>query len=94
MNEWAIIGVVTTPILALFGLLYKHAQSKGRHPNSEDLVYADVCEKEGEKNDLAHQHLKEGIDNAMARSEERHRELKADMKGGFTEIKTLIQAIQ
>jgi hypothetical protein len=83
MNDWAIAGMVLTPLLALFGFFIKHISASNRHPRADKVVFTDVCEERGEKNDLAHEHLKEGI-----------KDLKADMRVGFTKIETLIQAIK
>ncbi len=89
-NEVAIVsaaGVIGGLIVGVYAWLGKHAANKNRHPNSDNLVYKDVCEERGKTNDLEHQHLKEGIEQAIKRSDERHVEVKEDL----TEIKNLIR---
>lgn len=90
-SDWKMIGFVTAPVIGLYGLLIRHISGTNRHPKAGDLVYGDVCEERGKANEQAHLHLKEGIDTAIARSDEQHKELKADMRTGFLEIKNLIQ---
>ena len=91
-HEWKILGFLSAPLIGLYAWFIKHVTSSSRHPKSDDLVYADVCEERGKANEEAHKNLKEGIETAIARSDEKHAELKADMKTGFTEIKDLIRA--
>ena len=88
--DWKILGPLMAGLVALFGWLAKHISNTNKHPCKDDIVFGDVCEERGKTNEQAHQHLKEGIENAIARSDEQHKELKADMKTGFGEIKTLI----
>lgn len=93
MTSQAIIGAavgIGTAILGVYVWVGKHISNSKKHPCKDDIVYGDVCTERGKANEQAHLHLKEGIDNAIARSNEQHDELKADMKSGFSEIKTLI----
>ncbi len=91
-HEWKILGFLTAPIIGLYALIVKHMTAGSRHPKADDLVYSDVCEERGKANDQAHEHLKESIEVAIARSDEKHVELKQDMRTGFGEIKDLIRA--
>ena len=90
-------GGLAGAYLAIIGV-YKwvsvHTSDKAKHPCSDDVVYSDVCEERGKNNSREHDHLKEGIDAAIARSDEQHVELKRDMRSGFSEIKSLIQGIK
>ena len=88
--DWRIFGPLMAGLVALFGWLAKHISNTNKHPCGSDIVFKDVCEERGKANEQAHQHLKEGITAAIARSDKQHNELKTDMKSGFTEIKTLI----
>lgn len=90
-HQWKMLGLLTPPIIGLYALIVKHMATGSRHPKADKVVYSDVCEERGKANEQAHLHLKEGIDAAIARSDEQHKELKADMRTGFLEIKTLIQ---
>ena len=90
-QEWKILGFVFGPIVGLYAWLLKHATGTNRHPKADDLVYNDVCSERGKANEQAHVHLKEGIDAAIARSDEQHKELKTDMRTGFSEIKQILQ---
>ncbi len=90
-TDWKIIGFVAAPIVGLYGWFIRHVSGPNRHPKADDLVYNDVCEARGKANEQAHQYLKEGIDAAIARSDEQHKELKADMQIGFNDIKRLLQ---
>ncbi len=92
-SDWKILGFVAGPIAGLYAWFLKHVTGTNRHPKADDLVYSDVCEARGEANDQAHRHLKEGIDAAIARSDEQHKELKADMKAGFSDIQTDVKKI-
>lgn len=56
------------------------------------MVYNEVCSERGKANEQAHLHLKEGIEAAIARSDEKHKELKTDMRTGFGRIEDLIKA--
>lgn len=91
-HEWKILGFLSPPIIALYAWFLKHVTGTNRHPKADDLVYGDVCAERGRANKEAHKHLSKDIEAAIARSDEKHIELKADMKAGFTEIKDLIQA--
>lgn len=88
-SDWKIIA----PIVGLYAWFLKHVTGSSRHPKADDLVYNDVCEERGKANTQAHKHLKEGIATAIARSDEQHKELKADMKTGFSEIKDEVKKI-
>ncbi len=90
-HEWKMLGFVSAPIIGLYAWFLKHVTSSNRHPKGTELVYSDVCGERGKANDQAHKNLKEGIEAAIARSDEKHKELKADMKTGFSEITTLIR---
>ncbi len=88
-------------ILATAGGLMKHVSAGKKHPCKDDIVfkkeddkivYGSVCEERGKSNDQAHDHLRDGIEKAIQRSDEQHIELKKDMKEGFSEIKTLINS--
>ena len=89
-HETAIIsgaGIITGLIVGVYVWVGKHASKKNRHPCTDSLVYKDVCEERGKTNEMAHQYLKEGIEQAIKRSDERHIEIKEDL----TEIKELIK---
>ncbi len=90
ITDWRILGPLMAGLVALFGWLAKHISNTRKHPCKDDIVFGDVCVERGKANEQAHLHLKEGIENAIAHSDEQHTELKADMKSGFGEIKTLI----
>jgi len=90
-TEWRIWGLFGTAIIGLYGWVAKHTTSSKKHACTDDLVYEDVCDERGKANEAAHDHLKEGIAAAIHRSDEQHIELKADMREGFSEIKTLIR---
>lgn len=91
-SDWKIIGLVAAPVVGLYGWFIRHVSGTNRHPKADDLVYNDVCEERGKANAAAHEHLTGRIEAAIARSDEKHVELKADMKTGFGEIKDLIRA--
>ena len=91
-HEWKILGFLSAPIIGLYALIVKHMTAGSRHPKADDLVYNDVCTERGKANEEAHGHLKESIEIAIARSDEKHDELKDNMKTGFTEIKDLLRA--
>jgi len=91
MTEWKIIGPIIGAMVSLFIFIARHVSNDKKHCTSDKMVYADVCEERGKSNAMAHQNLKEGIDAAIARSDEQHKELKADMRNGFGEIKSLIE---
>lgn len=74
------------------GLLIRHITNSRKHPCADNLVFQDVCEERGKANEMTHQHLKEGIETAIARSNEQHNELKTDMRTGFDKLETLIKA--
>ena len=46
--EWKIIaiivGVLSSAIVGIYGLMYKHATRGNKHPCAENLVYEDTCE--------------------------------------------------
>ncbi len=89
-NEVVIVsgaGIIGALIVGVYTCLGKHTSNKNRHPNSDSLVYKDVCDERGKNNDQAHEHLKEGIQQAITRSDERHAEVKEDL----AEIKALIK---
>lgn len=90
-------GGLAGAYLAIIGV-YKwvsvHTSDKKKHPCSDDVVFSDVCKEREKNNSQEHNHLKEGIDAAIARSDEQHIELKEDMRAGFSEIKSLIQGIK
>ena len=88
-SDWKIVGFVAAPVIGLYGWFIRHLSGTNRHPKADDLVYNDVCEERGKANIEAHRYLKEGIDAAIARSDEQHKELKA----GFGEIKADIKKI-
>ena len=83
-------------ILSLLGgtiwALNRHTSNSKKHACADNLVFDDVCEERGKANDMVHRHLKEGIEQAIARSDEQHVELKADMRTGFDKLETLIKA--
>ena len=85
-----LLGLLATPIIGLYAFFIKHVTSSNRHPKGDKMVYSDVCAARGKLNKQAHEYLKEGIEAAISRSDEKHQELKADMKAGFSEIKDLI----
>jgi hypothetical protein len=85
------IGSLLTGVVACFLCMIRHISQRSKHPCSKDLVYDDVCEERGKANEQAHTFLAEKIAAAVTHSDEQHKELKSDMKTGFTEIKTLIQ---
>ena len=91
VSDWK-IAFVAAPLIGLYGWLIRHVSGPNRHPKADDMVYDDVCIERGKANVEAHKNLKEGIEAAIARSDEQHVELKADMKTGFNEIKDLIRA--
>ena len=93
VSDWK-IAFVAAPLIGLYGWLIRHVSGANRHPKADDVVYDDVCQERGKRNAEAHKYLKEGIDAAIARSDEHHKELKADMKTGFGEIQDLIRAIK
>jgi len=86
-----ILAAVWGAIFVVYCWVGKHISSSEKHPSKGSLVYQDVCKERGKANETSHNHLKEGIQQAIARSDERHIELKKEMKEGFTEIKTLIK---
>ena len=92
INDWKVIGFVSAPVIGLYAWFLKHVTGSSRHPKADDLVYSDVCLERGKANTQEHSHLQADIVAAIARSDEQHRELKMDMKSGFTEIKDLIRA--
>ena len=89
-SDWK-IAFVAAPLIGLYGWLIRHVSGPNRHAKADDLVFTDVCAERGNANTEAHKNLKEGIEAAIARSDEKHIELKADMKIGFSEIKDLIR---
>lgn len=78
-------------IIGVYRWVSCHVNEKKKHPCSDDLVFQDVCDARGETNDQAHDHLTKAIDDAVIRSADQHKEMKSDVKAGFTEIKQLIQ---
>ena len=91
-HEWKILAFVSTPIIGMYAAFIKHVTSSNRHPKADALVFSDVCDERGKANAEAHKYLKESIETAIVRSDEKHSELKADMKAGFGEIKDLIKS--
>lgn len=91
MTDWKILGSIISGMVALFVFVARHVTNDKKHCTSEKMVYADVCEERGKTNAMSHQNLKDGIDSAIVRSNEQHAELKADMRNGFHEIKSLIE---
>lgn len=89
----SIVGAYVA-IIGVYKFIAGHIGDKDKHPCSDDVVYSDVWEEREKANTMEHQHLKEGIDAAIARSDEQHVELKKNMQDGFTEIKTLIRSIK
>ncbi len=83
--------IIGGAIIGVYVCVGKHTSNIKKHPCSDNLVFTDVCEKEQEKNSLEHQHLKEGIVAAIARSDEQHIELKQDVKDGFARMESLIK---
>ncbi len=92
LTDWRVVGPLCAAMVGLYGWFLVHVTRGNRHPKSDDLVYGDVCTERGKSNDQAHTHLQKGIEDAIKKSDEQHKELKADMRIGFGEIKTLIQA--
>lgn len=92
-HEWKVLGFVMTPLLGLYAWFIRHISTGNRHPKTEDLVYNDVCTERGRANKETHKQLSKDIQSAIARSDEKHIELKADMKAGFSEIQTDVKAI-
>lgn len=92
VHEWKMLGFVSAPIIGLYAWFIKHVTASNRHPKGDALVFSDVCIERGKANKVAHKTLKEGIEAAIARSDEKHIELKDDMKAGFGEIKELIKS--
>lgn len=88
----AVLAAIWGAIFVVYRWVGKHISDTERHPSKDNLVYLDVCNERGKANDTEHNHLKEGIQQAINRSDEQHQELKKDMKEGFTEIKTLIKS--
>lgn len=86
----AAIGIGTS-IIGVYVWVARHIANSKKHPCKNDIVFEDVCIERGKANEQAHDYLREGIQAAIAKSDEQHTELKKDMKEGFTEIKTLIQ---
>jgi len=89
-----VIGAATaigTAIIGVYVWVGKHISNNKRHTSSDELVFEDVCTERGKANEAAHNHLKEGIENAIKRSDQQHIELKDDMRTGFSEIKSLIK---
>ena len=82
---------IGTAIFGVYVWVGKHISNSKKHPCKDDMVFKEVCEERGKANDQAHEHLKEGIENAIKRSDEQHNELKVDMKAGFTKIEMLIR---
>lgn len=85
MNDLRIVGPIIAALVGLFGWLLKHLSNSDKHPCKRDIVYKDVCKSERKR-------LDDCIEGAIKRSDERHAELKADMKAEFAEVKDLIRA--
>lgn len=93
MTPQTIIGTavgIGTMIIGVYVWVAKHISNTRKHPCKDNIVFRDVCEERGKANEQAHEHLKEGIENAIKRSDEQHVELKSDMKNGFAKLETLI----
>ena len=73
--------------------LSKHMGKKNCHPQTDEIVYKDLCVKEHEKNEDAHIHITTIVTQAEARTEAKFVELKKDMRLGFEEVKTVIKEI-
>lgn len=94
MDEKAIIGAaigIGTAIIGVYVWVGKHISNGKKHACSDEVVFKDVCGVRGEANTKEHEHLKEGIETAIARSDEQHIELKTDMRHGFDKIENLIK---
>ena len=87
-SDWK-IAFVAAPLIGLYGWLIRHVSGPNRHPKADDMGCDDVCAERGKANAEAHKNLKEGIEAAIARSDEKHIEL----KDGLSEIKTDVKAI-
>jgi len=85
----SIIGAYIT-IIGVYRWVARHMADSKKHPSTDEIVFEDVCIERGKANEQAHKYLKEGIEAAIARSDEQHIELKRDMKDGFSEIKKAI----
>lgn len=82
------VGAFITGIYVWVG---KHTSNNKKHPCKDDIVFKDVCEERQKTNMQAHEHLREGIEKAIARSDEQHKELKTDVKSGFDSVLELIK---
>lgn len=83
-NDIKIFGIVTVAIAGVYGWLLKHLSNTKKHPCKDDIVFKDVCESERKR-------LDDCIETVVKRSDERHKELKEDMKAEFAEVKELIR---
>ncbi|MHC4637199.1 MAG: hypothetical protein ACYTBP_17705 [Planctomycetota bacterium] len=88
-SDWKIIGPLVGAVVGLFGWLAKHISNIKKHPCKDDIVFQDVCAGRGKANEQAHENLKESIKAAVDKSNEQHKDLKADMNQGFRQLETL-----
>ena len=93
MTSYAIVASAIGIGGAIGGIclwMSRHITNNRKHPCKDEIVFQNVCEERGKTNSQAHNHLKEGIETAIKRSDEQHTELKADMRNGFAKIEVLI----
>lgn len=86
----AVIGIFGA-IIGVYVWVARHISARKKHPCIDDIVFEKTCEERSKANIQAHEHLKEGITMAIARSDEQHVALKKDMWRGFDEVKELIR---
>lgn len=79
----ALIGIFGA-IIGVYVWVARHIAARKKHPCSDDLVFRDVCESERRRID-------DCLEGAERRTEQRFKEVKEDMKTGFTEVKDLIR---
>lgn len=83
-NDVWIQRVLIGAIVGIYGWFLKHISASRRHPCADNIVFQDVCDAEKKR-------LEDCIEGEVKRSEQRHTELRQDMKDGFAEIKELIK---
>jgi hypothetical protein len=83
-NEYVLLSGAGALFVGVLIFLVRHAANSKKHPCKDDIVFRDVCDEKAKR-------LEDCIEGAIKRSNEQHKELKEDMRRGFTEVKELIK---
>lgn len=87
---YVIIGVFGA-IIGVYVWVAKHISNSKKHPCKDDIVFEDVCEERGKRNEAEHNRLDDCIEAAIERSNEQHAELKEDIKSIDKKLDRLLE---